>query len=92
MSEIRDLVITFLIVYLCKLLYDFRILGGFNYPLLLKIVNMLILIFILMMIFHFMEVQNAFKQTIRQTKMEEYFKKRLNQINGFNYIINKIII
>ena len=75
MSEIRDLMITFLMVYLCKLFYDFKILGGFNYPLLIKIVNILTVIFLLVMIFHFSEIQIALKQTIRQTKMEDYFKK-----------------
>ena len=77
MSEIRDLMITFLIVYLCKLIYDFKILGGFNYPLLIKLMNILIVIFVLVMIFHFVDVQNAFKQTIKQTKMEDYFKKTI---------------
>jgi len=75
MSEIRDFVITFLIVYLCKLFYDFKILGGFNYPLLIKVINILLVIIIFMVIFHFSEVQIALKQTIKQTKMEDYFKK-----------------
>ena len=75
MSEIRELMITFLMAYLCKLFYDFKILGGFNYPLLIKIINILIVIFILVMIFHFSEVQTALRQTIRQTKTEDYFKK-----------------
>jgi hypothetical protein len=63
--------ILILLAYLCKLFYDFKILVGFNYPLLIKIINIFMDIFILEMIFHFSEVQTALKQTISQTKMED---------------------
>ena len=57
------------------MIFDFKNLGGFNYPLLIKIVYMAIIIFILIIIFHFLEIKNALNKIIRQVKIEEYFKK-----------------
>jgi len=60
-----------LFALLGKMIYDFKSLGGFNYPLLIKIFYMVLIIFALMVLFHTGEVKTA----LRQTKIEEYFNK-----------------
>lgn len=77
MSEYSDLILTFLISFFIKMLFDFKNLGGFNYPLLIKIVYMIMIIFVFILIFHFLEIKNALNKTIRQTRIEEYFKKTI---------------
>ena len=58
-------------VLLLKVLFDFKSMGGFNYPLLFKLLYMIILISAVIIILHPEEM----KKTVRQTKIEDYFKK-----------------
>ena len=54
-----------------KVLFDFKMMGGFNYPLLIKIIYMIAIVFVLVILFHSGDVKNA----IKQTKIEDYFNK-----------------
>ena len=45
--------------------------GGFNYPLLIKIIYMIAIVFVLVKLFHSGDVKNALKQT----KIEDYLNK-----------------
>ena len=70
-DESPNFVVIILFALLGKFFFDFKALGGFNYPLLIKIIYMILIIFCLMLLFHSGEVKSA----IRQIKIEEYFKK-----------------
>ena len=70
-EESQNFYILILFVLLGKVFYDFKSMGGFNYPLLVKIIYMIVIIFLLIMLFHGGEVKTALKQT----KLEEYFNK-----------------
>ena len=54
-----------------KIFCDFKALGGLNYPLLTKIIYMIFIVACLIFAFHSGEV----KYIIKQTKIEDYFKK-----------------
>ena len=43
-NESQNFLILILMVFLLKLLFDFKSMGGFNYPLLVKLLYMIILI------------------------------------------------
>ena len=45
--------------------------GGFNYPLLIKILYMIAIVFVLVILFHSGDVKIALKQA----KIEDYFNK-----------------
>lgn len=69
--ESSSIVIIILFALLGKVLYDFKILGGFNYPLLLKIIHLICIIFAIIVFFHSGEL----KDVVKQTKLDEYFRK-----------------
>ena len=56
---------------LLKVLFDFKSMGGFNYPLLVILLCMIILISVVIIILHPEEMKKA----VKQTKIEDYFKK-----------------
>ena len=69
--ESSSIVIIILFALLGKVLYDFKILGGFNYPLLLKIIHIICIIFAIIVFFHSGEI----KDVVKQTKLDDYFRK-----------------
>ncbi len=69
--ESSSIVIIILFALLGKVLYDFKILGGFNYPLLLKIIHLICIIFAIIVFFHSGEL----KDVVKQTKLDDYFRK-----------------
>ena len=70
-EESSNFYILILFALLGKVLFDFKMMGGFNYPLLIKIIYMIAIVFILVILFHSGDVKNA----IKQTKIEDYFNK-----------------
>lgn len=70
--ESPNLLILALIVILLKMLLDFKVMGGFNYPLLVKLLYMIIIGFVLMVLLHPEEMKRA----VKQSKIEDYFKKQ----------------
>ena len=71
--EAPNLLILILIGFLLKVLFDFKLMGGFNYPLLIKLLYMIMIVLALVIILH----QEDMKKTLKQTKIEEYFKKEI---------------
>ena len=71
-NESPNFLILILIVFLLKLLLDFKSMGGFNYPLLVKLLYMIILISAIIIILHPEEMKKA----VKQTKLDDYFKKK----------------
>ena len=69
--ESSSIVIIILFALLGKVLYDFKILGGFNYPLLLKIIHLICIIFAIIVFFHSGEL----KDVVKQTKLDDHFRK-----------------
>ena len=72
-NESKNFLILILMVFLLKLLFDFKSMGGFNYPLLVKLLYMIILISALIIIFHPEEMKKA----VKQTKLDDYFQKKI---------------
>ena len=70
-EDYSSFAVIILFALLVKVFYDFKSLGGFNYPLLIKIIYMILIMVSLMVIFHAGEV----KYVIKQTKIEDYFIK-----------------
>ena len=70
--ESPNLLILALIAILLKMLLDFKVMGGFNYPLLVKLLYMIIIGFVLMVLLHPEEMKRA----VKQSKIEDYFKKQ----------------
>ena len=70
-EESSNFYILILFALLGKVLFDFKMMGGFNYPLLIKIIYMIAIVFMLVILFHSGDVKNA----IKQTKIEDYFNK-----------------
>jgi len=70
-EESSNFYILILFALLGKVLFDFKMMGGFNYPLLIKIIYMIAIVFVLVILFHSGDVKNA----IKQTKIEDYFNK-----------------
>ena len=60
-----------LMALLLKVLFDIKSMGGFNYPLLVKLLYMIIIISAIVIILHPEEMKKA----VRQIKIEDYFKK-----------------
>ena len=71
-NESPNFLILILMVFLLKLLLDFKSMGGFNYPLLVKLLYMIILISAIIIILHPEEMKKA----VKQTKLDDYFKKK----------------
>ena len=57
--------------FLLKVLFDFKVMGGFNYPLLIKLLYMIMIILALIRVLH----PEDLKKAVKQTKIEDYFKK-----------------
>ena len=57
--------------FLLKVLFDFKVMGGFNYPLLIKLLYMKMIILALIIVLH----PEDLKKAVKQTKIEDYFKK-----------------
>ena len=72
-NESQNFLILILMVFLLKLLFDFKSMGGFNYPLLVKLLYMIILISALIIIFHPEEM----KKVLKKTKLHDYFQKKI---------------
>ena len=70
-DESQNFLILILMVFLLKLIFDFKSMGWFNYPLLLKLLLMIILISALI-ILHPEEMKKALKQTMP----DDYFQKK----------------
>ena len=70
-EESSNFYILILFVLLGKVLFDFKMMVCFNYPLLIKIIYMIAIVFLLVILFHSGDVKNA----IKQTKIEDYFNK-----------------
>ena len=70
-SESSSIMVIILFALLGKILYDFKIMGGFNYPLLIKIIHLICIIFSIIILFHSGEI----KEAVKQTKLDEYFRK-----------------
>ena len=60
-NESQNFLILILMVFLLKLLFDFKSMGGFNYPLLVKLLYMIILISALIIILHPEEMKKSRK-------------------------------
>ena len=67
-----NFLILILMVLLLKVLFDFKSMGGFNYPLLVKLLYMIVIISVMIAILHPEEIKKA----VKQTKIEDYFKKK----------------
>ena len=70
-SEFPNLLILILFGFLLKVLLDFKLMGGFNYPLLMKLLYMIMIILALMIVLH----PEDMKKAVKQAKIEDYFKK-----------------
>ena len=70
-NEPSYIIVILLFAFLGKALYDFKILGGFNYPLLMKIIQLIFISFALIAFFHSGEIKSA----VKQAKIDDYFKK-----------------
>jgi len=56
---------------LLKVLFDFKMMGGFNYPLLIKLLYMIMIILSLIIVLHPEDIKKA----VKQAKIDDYFKK-----------------
>ena len=72
-NESPNLLILVLMILHLKLLFDFKLMCGFNYPLLVKLLYMIILISAIIIILHPEEIKKA----VKQTKLDDYFKKKI---------------
>ena len=70
-NESPNFLILILMVLLLKVLFDFKSMGGFNYPLLVKLLYMIVILSVMIAILHPEEIKKA----VKQTKIEDYFKK-----------------
>ena len=70
-SESPNLLILILFGFLLKVLLDFKLMGGFNYPLLIKLLYMIMIILALVIVLH----PEDMKKAVKQAKIEDYFKK-----------------
>ena len=70
-NDSPNFLILILMVLLLKVLFDFKSMGGFNYPLLVKLLYMIVIISVMVAILHPEEIKKA----VKKTKNEDYFKK-----------------
>ena len=73
-NDSSNFLILILMVLFLKVLFDFKSMGGFNYPLLVKLLYMIVIISVMIAILHPEEIKKA----VKQTKIEDYFKKNKN--------------
>ena len=78
-TDFPNFFILILFAFLLKGLLDFRALGGFNYPLLIKLLYMIMLVFAIMVLLH----PEDLKKTLKQTKIEDYFKKQFKKYGNY---------
>ena len=71
-AEYPNFFILILFAFLLKALFDFKSLGGFNYPLLIKLLYMIMLILTIVVLLH----PEDLKKTLKQTKIEDYLKNQ----------------
>ncbi len=71
-NESPNFLILILMVLFLKVLFDFKSMGGFNYPLLVKLLYMIVIISVMIAILHPEEIKKA----VKKTKIEDYFKKK----------------
>ena len=71
-NDSSNFLILILMVLFLKVLFDFKSMGGFNYPLLVKLLYMIVIISVMIAILHPEEIKKA----VKQTKIEDYFKKK----------------
>ena len=69
-EESTNFFILILFALLGKVLFLFNMMGGY-YPLLIKFIYMIAIVFVLVILFHSGDVKNALKQT----KIEDYLNK-----------------
>ena len=72
-NESPNFLILILMVFLLKLLFDFKSMGGFNYTLLVKLSYMILLISAMIIILPPEEMKKA----VKQTKLDDYFQKKI---------------
>ena len=70
-NDSPNFLILILNVLFLKVLFDFKSMGGFNYPLLVKLLYMVVILSVMISILHLEEIKKA----VKQTKIEDYFKK-----------------
>ena len=70
-NDSSNFLILILMVLFLKVLFDFKSMGGFNYPLLVKLLYMIMIISVMIAILHPEEIKKA----VKQTKIKDYFKK-----------------
>ena len=70
-NDSPNFLILILMVLFLKVLFDFKSMGGFNYPLLVKLLYMIVILSVMIAILHPEEIKKA----VKQTKIEDYFKK-----------------
>ena len=68
-NDSSNFLILILMVLFLKVLFDFKSMGGFNYPLLVKLLYMIVIISVMIAILHPEEIKKA----VKQTKIEDYF-------------------
>ena len=73
-NDSSNFLILILMVLFLKVLFDFKSMGGFNYPLLVKLLYMIVIISVMIAILHPEEIKKA----VKQTKIEDYFKNNKN--------------
>ena len=71
-TDYPNFFILILFAFLLKALFDFKSLGGFNYPILIKLLYMIIIILAIVVLLH----PEDLKKTLKQTKIEDYLKKQ----------------
>ena len=71
-TESPNILIPILIGLLLKTIFDFKLAGGFNYPLLAKLLYLILIAFALIILLH----PEDMKKMVRQAKIDEYFKRQ----------------
>ena len=70
-TDYPNFFILILFAFLLKALFDFKSLRGFNYPLLIKLLMIMIILTIVVLLH-----PEDLKKTLKQTKIEDYLKKQ----------------
>ena len=69
--ESPNLLILILFGFLLKVLFDFKLMGGVYYPLLIKLLYMIMIVLAIVILLH----PEDLKKAVKQSKIEDYFKK-----------------
>ena len=72
--ESPNFLILILICFFLKFLFDFKLLGGFNYPLLIKLLHKIMIILALMIIMHHEEMKKSPKTYKNRKLFQKKFK------------------